>query len=223
MNKLLLALTLGTQLLACRPEGQVFRIVVPEHPRGGPALTETTWWAGPGTPDAKLESAAREWSVALACGMKPRRVSDPEQASIKFICGHVDDGISKIDPHGMERGYLSTTVDANDVTTVTLDEWCDASIARSQALHAWGHALGYPHQLDQNESVLGSEPINPFDGAYAKLGIRSEELDNIRLWALGHGAPGCGALDPQWNWERMPDYYSSHPDPAEVAFAGAHD
>jgi hypothetical protein len=106
---------------------------------------------------------------------------------------------------------------------VTLDEWCTDSIGRSQALHAWGHALGYPHQIKQGESVLDSEPITPIDITYTRLGIRSEELDNLRLWALSQGAPGCGAHDPQWNWERMPDYYSSHPDPIEVAFAGAHD
>lgn len=212
MNKFLLALLFGSTLSACGPTGQEFKVIAPEHPHGGPRLIETTWWVGPGVPVEKLQDAAAEWKIALSCGMNPRQVSDPTQASIKFVCGHVEEGRTKLDPSGFEMGYMSVSDNRRGSTTVILDEWCDDSIARSQALHAWGHALGYPHQLGRGDSVLDSEPINPIDITYASLGIRSEELDNIRIWALTHGAPGCGAEDPHWNWEKMPGYYSSHPD-----------
>lgn len=220
MNKILLAFLLISPLVSCDSYKQEFRIIVPKHSHGGPALTEVTWWAAPDAPIQSLKSASHEWTVALACGIKPRQVSDPALASVKFVCGHIAEGRSKKDPDGVESGFLEADVSKDGKTTVTLDEWCSGGIARSQALHAWGHALGYPHQLKQNESVLGSEPIIPIDRSYANLGIRSEELDNIRIWALEHGAPGCGSADPQWNWEKMPEYYSSHPDvPALIAEA----
>jgi len=220
MNKILLALLFSASLTACDSHKQEFRIIVPEHPHGGPRLTEVTWWAAPGTPGQGLKAAAHEWTVALACGIKPRQVDNPALASIKFVCGSVKDGITEQDPDGVEMGLMSAAVSPDGMTTVTLDEWCSESIARSQALHIWGHALGYPHQLKQGDSVLGSEPIIPIDRTYASLGIRSEELDNIRIWALEHDAPGCGAADPQWNWEKMPKYYSSHPNvPALIAEA----
>lgn len=212
MNKLLLAFFLSSSLISCDSHGREFNIVVPDHPHGGPRLAEITWWAAPDAPEQNLKAAAREWTVALACGAEPRQVSAPELANIKFVCGHIEFGRSKQDPGGVESGYLSATIDKDGTTTVMLDEWCNSDIARSQALHVWGHALGYPHQLKQFDSVLGSEPIIPIDRSYANLGIRGEELDNIRIWALAQGAPGCGAADPQWNWEKLPKSYRAYPD-----------
>lgn len=212
MNKILLAFLLSSSLVACTSTGIEFMILVPDHPDGGPKLTEITWWTDAGVPTEKLSAAAGEWTRALECGANFKRTDNPKFADIKFVCGPLDKGISKVDPLGTENGYFATSINKAGVTVVVLDEWCSDNIARVQALHVWGHALGYPHQWDQSDSVLASAPIYPLNSERASLGIRGEELDNIRIWAYKQGAPGCNEKELPWSWEIYPDFYSSYPD-----------
>jgi hypothetical protein len=159
----------------------------PEHPHGGPTLGEVRWWVDDSVRVSSLVAGIDEWNQALGCGLLPIRVDDRDDADIIFEFDSIEERWDD-----MDSGYLSVTRGRRGVSIVKLDEWNTESLARGQVLHVWGHALGYAHAFSNRPSVLDSVPVYPLNQEIADSGIRGEELDSIRAWALQRGAPGCG-------------------------------
>jgi hypothetical protein len=168
-----------------------------EPPRGD--LTWSIEGEAPSRFSENLDQALDEWQVSMACRFHPHRVSEPKQAMVTFICAEP--------PYSpADHGKIATGQIVEDGSTVVWvkPELCDGP-GNLFVMHAVGHALGLADSQEWYPTTMDGFSIMPeaWTGEIPRL-----ERDGHRIWALNHGAPGCGDRDPQWSWVERPDYYS---------------
>jgi len=177
-----------------------------------PPTGDLTWaieGEAPGGFDSKLAQALEEWQVSMACRFQPRRISDPKQAMVTFLCAEPP-------YHPADHGKIATfqVVESKDrqigaIMVYVKPEFCD-SAGDIFMMHATGHAIGLADETKWYENTMSQTSIMP---EYWSDEIPRMERDGFRIWALRHGAPGCGERDPQWSWiERPDDYPGGTPD-----------
>jgi hypothetical protein len=156
-----------------------------------------------------LKLAEPEWENALSCGTKIKQASTEEEADVVFRCKNLGES------GAWEENYHMRIEDDGNVRRIDIEsDWCETS-GHQFYTYVMGRALGMARTSLSYCSVMNGFSLTKWfktDDA----GICDMERDGLRIWSLQHGAPGCGAEDPQWSWEKYPDLYKSYPDDEEL-------
>jgi len=169
-------------------------------PIGGPDLqtqAKISWFADSPISDRALK-ASNEWEIHTSCGIDLIKVDDPREADISLAC---DDFASE------NSSFLMADKEGN----FTLSKRACASGGDAMMRFVFAIAMGFPQQFVWFENQAdGSSAWGELNNIESN-GWSNIETDGWRVWALEHGAPGCGKDELEWSWIKDPLFYKTPP------------